>query len=638
MRQMSVDEYKQALRNGQREVDALKSAGEYPNLSVLDNIISDYSGLPVIDLGIMEIPSERIVGTKTEGRQTAFSRSFYPLLDVNSEFGTKWIALCEAHLGDSGITEPIVCYEYLGLFYVIEGNKRVSVLRHFGAARIPASVKRIIPPLTDDPKIQAYYSFLEFYKLTKLYTVQFRRPGDFEALLSKLGRTDKEPWTEEESRLFNSRFHYFVEAFQAVNVKKVDILPEEALLLWLEIHRYEELSSLSAAELKKTVAALWEDIVSSNTEAVSIETKIEDVSVGRMIAHKILPSPEWLSVAFIQQMEPVSSSWALAHDGGIRYLQDALGDKIAVRKYQNAVTPEKAEEAIEQAVRDGAQVVFTLVPQMRRAALKAAVKYPKVFFFNCSVAQPFSSVRSFYGRIHEAKFIAGAIAGAMTPDDRIGYIASYPIYGVPASINAFALGARMTNPRAKIILRWSCVAGTPQADFLADGIRVISNRDVPERSKQYMDFCNYGTYLVDEQKRLVPLASPVWSWGKLYETIINGILSGALKHDTAGVAKNYWMGMDTGVIDIELSDKLPTGIRFLAETMHRDIAGKTLNPFAQLITAQDGTVRDKRADGFTMEELLRMDWLCDNVIGSIPAKEEILPISQKMVEELGIYG
>lgn len=32
-----------------------------------------------------------------------------------------------------------------------------------------------------------------------------------------------------------------------------------------------------------------------------------------------------------------------------------------------------------------------------------------------------------------------------------------------------------------------------------------------------------------------------------------------------------------------------------------------------------------------------MDWLCDNVIGSIPAKEDILSISQKMVEELGIY-
>ena len=32
-----------------------------------------------------------------------------------------------------------------------------------------------------------------------------------------------------------------------------------------------------------------------------------------------------------------------------------------------------------------------------------------------------------------------------------------------------------------------------------------------------------------------------------------------------------------------------------------------------------------------------MDWLCDNVVGSIPPFEEILPIAQKMVRQLGIY-
>ena len=67
--------------------------------------------------------------------------------------------------------------------------------------------------------------------------------------------------------------------------------------------------------------------------------------------------------------------------------------------------------------------------------------------------QPYSSIRSYYGRLYEAKFITGAIAGAMVANDRIGYIASHPILGVPASINAFALGAQMTNPRAQIELK-----------------------------------------------------------------------------------------------------------------------------------------------------------------------------------------
>ena len=41
--------------------------------------------------------------------------------------------------------------------------------------------------------------------------------------------------------------------------------------------------------------------------------------------------------------------------------------------------------------------------------------------------------------------------------------------------------------------------------------------------------------------------------------------------------------------------------------------------------------------GFAPEELLHMDWLCDNIVGSIPTFDQILPISQQMVRELGIY-
>ena len=122
--------------------------------------------------------------------------------------------------------------------------------------------------------------------------------------------------------------------------------------------------------------------------------------------------------------------------------------------------------------------------------LKAAVEHPKVRFLNCSVNLPYTSLRSYYGRMYEAKFITGAIAGAMSGDDRIGYITSYPIFGVPASINAFALGAKMTNPRAQIELKWSCLPGSPQAELFADGIRVVSNRSTPTQPRGLLDFCS----------------------------------------------------------------------------------------------------------------------------------------------------
>ena len=636
--QTAMDEYQLALRAGQKEYKDLIAAGRSPHPAVLDELLPDNAAETVVEVGLVEIPSERIVGTKSAGRITAFTPSFRPLLDAKSEFGSKWISLCAAHLGDTGITDPIVCYEYLGNFYVQEGNKRVSVLRHFDAPRIPGNVRRILPAPSEEPRVRAYYEFLEFYKGSRLYTVQFRRPGDYAKLLAYLNKKMGEVWTEDEVRTFNAYFHYFRDAFESLNVRQQDVLPEEALLLWLELYPYADLGRLSSAELKKSVSALWDDMVSTSKEdSVKVQTKAEDETKTNLVS-RLVSSLDTLAVAFIHQLNPAQSAWVLGHEEGRAHIEAVFGDRITVRSYFDANTTELAEQYIEQAVSEGAQVVFTTAPPLSTATLKAAVKYPKVRFLNCSVDQAYSSIRTYYGRIYEAKFITGAIAGAMAGDDRIGYIAAYPIFGVPASINAFALGARMTNPRAQIELRWSCVAGMPQADFFADGIRVISNRDTPTQSKMYLDFCSYGTYLMDSRGDLIPLASPIWVWGKFYEFVIRSILSGGWKREkTDTTALNYWLGMDSGVIGISLSDKLPEGVRQLANLLKTGMEQNLVDPFFRRIVAQDGTVKNDGTRHFTPEELLHMDWLCDNIVGTIPPFEDILPVSQKMVRQLGIY-
>jgi len=634
---LANEEFSEALRLGQKEYKEAAANGKRMHPLVLDELLQDQVAETVVDVGLVEIPAERIIGVKAAGRVTAFSASFRPLLDQKTEFGAKWLHLCEAHLGETGITDPIQCYEYLGDFYVQEGNKRVSVLRHFGAARIAGNVKRVLPVKTEEPRILAYYEFLEFFKGSKLYEPQFRRPGDYGRFLKYLGKKMGEPWTEEERRTFRAYYHYFTDALATVS-KTSDLLPEEALLLWLELYPYRDLGRLSAAELKKSVAALWEDMVTSNKEeSVKLQTKAEDSGKSSLVS-RVISALEQLQVAFVHQLTPSKSAWVLGHEKGKEHIEGVFGEKISVRSYYDASTPEQAEMLIEQAVAEGAQVVFTTSPPLRRETLKAAVKYPKVRFFNCSVDQPYSSIRSYYGRLYVAKFITGAIAGAMVCNDRIGYIASYPIFGEPASINAFALGAQMTNPRAQIELKWSCVSGTPQADLFADGIRVISNQDAPSESKMFLDFCNYGTYLMDDRATLVPLATPVWGWGQFYEYAIKAILSGGMqKEKGSGTALNYWFGLDSGVIGLNLSDKLPQGVKQMANLLYVAVKRGYIDPFCRKIIAQDGSIKNDGTAGFSSEQILRMDWLCENVVGTIPTVEEILPVSRKMVEELGIY-
>ena len=634
----SREEYIKARRMAHKEVRELRLRGKNTEPEVLDDILGNNIASTVVNVGLVNIPADRIVGTKTAGRITAFSAGFLPMLDPETEFANKWMNLCSAHMSDEGIRNPIICYEYLGKFYVQEGNKRVSVLRYFGATQLPANVYRIIPESSEDPEIKTYFEFLDFYKAAGMYDVQFRHPGDYDKLLSFLGRDMEYKWTEAEKRTFRAYFRYFKEAFESLGGKELDLLPEEALLLWLRVFSFGDLGQKTGEEIKHALSALWGDMISiSQQTPVQMETEHEIQGKTGLLDILLPSAPSFLNVAFVYQLDPEVSTWARGHEEGAEYLYRVLSDRISVRHYYHADTPEEAEKLLEQAVLDGADVVFATTPKLSRPTLKVAVKYPKVRFLNCSVAAPYSSVRTYYSRIYEGKFITGAIAGAMANNDRIGYIGSYPIFGVPASINAFALGAQLTNPRAKIDLRWSCLGGNPVDDFVENGINVISNRDVPTPDKMHLEFGTYGTYMV-EDGILYPLGSPCWLWGAFYENVIRSMLNGGWeKHRGNRHAVNYWWGMDSGVIDVELAESLPDGLKQLCNMLREGFRNGTLDPFGRVLIAQDGRVINDGNRTLSPEELLHMDWLCENVEGSIPQFDEIAPFARDMVRELGVY-
>ena len=621
-------------------IAALKKAQKRPADTaplVLDEVLPTVDTESMVEVGLVEIPAQYIVGTKSAGRITAFTADFLPLLSLESEFAHKWIELCAAHLNE-GIRDPILCYEYLGNFYVQEGNKRVSVLRHFDAPRIPGNVIRVMPTPSEDLRVQAYYEFLEFYDGARIYDIQYRQPGDYGKLLSFLGKAPKETWTEREQRTFRAYFQYFKDAFYACDHGHLDLLPEEALLLWLRVYPFQDLGTMSNDALKRSIVGLWEDMVSiAQEEPVQVTTEPAEGKQG-ILSMLISGTPDHIQVAFIHQRDPATSGWTTAHEEGAHYLQNALPGKVTVRSYFHADTPEQAEQLLEQAVEDGAHIVFTTTPQLSRPTLKAAVQHPKVKFLNCSVDAPYSSVRTYYSRIFEGKFITGAIAGAMSDNNAIGYIASYPIFGVPASINAFALGAQLTNPRAKVELRWSCLPGDPIQELRDMGIKVVSNRDVPTNDQLYLEFGNYGTFTFQDDGSLCHLGSPCWMWGKFYYHVVHSVLSGTWDRGTEeNKAVNYWWGMDSGVIDVALTQELPEGLKALAHILRKGLRNGSIDPFHRRLVDQAGNLISDGSHPLTPEQLLHMDWLCQNVHGSIPSFQELLPFSHATVRELGIY-
>ena len=136
--------YGEALRRGQKEYRACISKGVSPCLPALDDFLPPERSMNAIDLGVVQIPSEFIVGTKSRSRENSFAQNYMPLLEPGTEFSAKWQSLCLAHLAE-GIQEPIKAYEYMNRFYVQEGNKRVSVLKFFDSPLVAGHVFRILP-------------------------------------------------------------------------------------------------------------------------------------------------------------------------------------------------------------------------------------------------------------------------------------------------------------------------------------------------------------------------------------------------------------------------------------------------------------------------------------------------------------
>ena len=638
-RQEARLQYAEALKAGRSGYKRALLHGSYPYLQVLDEILEDSMVAGRVNLGVIEIPADRIVGTKSEGRRNAFSSDFMPLLPENSEFAAKWIALCEAHLGDEGIRDPVRCYEYLGRFYVLEGNKRVSVLKSFGAPTVPANVVRLIPVWSEEPEVALYYEFLRFYELSRLYAVSFSRPGGYARLQAALGFEGDHLWTEEERRGFLSGFSYFQAAFR--KQPALPVTAADALLVWLGVYPFGALKTMSAAELAKSLQTVWADVEILCRETpvlvdmVSAEEEKGQSLVGRFVSNLF---PTHLTVAFINELDPEESSWVRGHMRGAAYMEEQLGDKVSVLRRHRVGTGAEAETAMEEAVAAGADIIFTTTAPLIGACRKIAARHPYVRIMNCSVDMPYTGVRTYYSRIYEGKFISGAIAGALSRSDELGYVASYPIFGVPAGINAFALGAQLTNPRARVQLRWSCLPGNPIQELTERGIDFISALDLPtlDYPQQKLGACQ-----LQGDGRLKTMASPFWDWGKFYIRIVTSVLNGSWdalnSHRDDRQAVNYWWGMDSDAVGLWLSPDLPEGVRSLVTILKKGIMDGSVNPFHREIRGQDGVLRNDGGRWFSPEEILRMDWLCDRVEGTIPPFEELQPCSRSLVRLQGIY-
>ena len=526
---MNFEEYDSVYKLGVKDFRKQISKGKYPYLQVLDEILSYTEIASEINLGVVEIPIDQIVGTKTAGRTNAFASNFMPLLPSDSEFAMKWCRLYEAHV-EEGIREPVKAYEFMNRFYIEEGNKRVSVLKYCDAVTVPGVVTRMVPKLDDSEECKIYYEFLDFYKKTEINYLNFSQQGSYAKILEMIGLSGDRMLSVEEKDLFHANYVQFTKAFEKKGGEKLSLTKGDAFLLYLSIYGYDDIPSKTSDEMQAEITKIWNDFAfyPQKTEVKLIMDVDKDAEKVNIVK-KILPiATKPLKIAFIHSKTAETSSWTYGHDLGSNHLKQILGDKVEIRSYFEADTPEKEEEHFEQAIADGNTVIFTTSSKLLSVSTKYALKYPDLKILNCSLNTSSTHLRTYYGRLHEAKFLIGAIAGIMSPSNEIGYRADYPLFGTIANINAFALGAKMVNPNIKVYLDWPKLkAEFAEKSSKSTGLSLVSGRDFIKPDEDSGDF---GLFSTDEDGTH-SLATSVWNWGIFYESIVKSILNGTWKQE-----------------------------------------------------------------------------------------------------------
>ena len=622
--------YNDAYRLGIREYKKHVSKGDSGYLPSLEGLLRNAEIVSEVNIGIMEIPLSKIAGTYYHSRSISFAPNYMPILADKTEFCKKWEHVAEWHLTE-GIKHSIKVYEYLNWFYVVEGNKRVSVLKFYGAYSISANVTRLIPKYDEsDIGIKIYYEFLKFNKLTGINSIWFSKAGGFTELTKLLENynPDFSPYDNKYKYFEKNIFSSFREVYLSLGGQKLPITTGDAFLEYAKIYGIED--EIHEKYLKTTLKEFIHELeLIANKENVDIQTAPVDNSGNLLYTlTNLVMVPKRLKVAFVYARTIEGSGWTNSHEMGRRYIENVFRNQITTSYIEDVPENDDAYKSIKKLSAEGNDIIFTTSPIYLNATLKCSMEFPNIKYFNCSEFQPYLHVSTYYGRSYEVRFLMGIIAGALTRTNLIGYITTSPNPLVIASLNAFSLGAKLVNPYAKIVVEWTNEWNSRDRIHGASerlkkrGVDIIANKNLKqpsEISKKYGVFSMLSRVdesLTDEERCI---AAPIWNWGLFYEKILKNIQSESFKDlsdifSTNSKLINFYWGMASGVIDIfYLKENIPAETEKLLTLIKKMIIDNDYNPFTGPIYDNNGTLRVEEEEALSHEDILSMDWFTDNI-------------------------
>lgn len=371
----------------------------------------------------------------------------------------------------------------------------------------------------------------------------------------------------------------------------------------------------------KEAAAEAEDTAGSGD--VSEESGQEPAAEGVMPAI----AKEDIKVGVIHITDPAEGSgYTYTHDLGIQGMQKNIGldDSQIVRKNNvNDTDATAIENAIRECIEEGCNIIFATSWGFMDTCEALADEFPEVIFSHgTGYKSNGTNFNNYFGRIYQARYLAGIAAGLKTESNKLGYVAAMGQENseVTGGVNAFAMGAYSVNPDCEVYVKvtnsWFDPEGETQAaQALVDlGCDVIAQHcDTPNPQTVAEQNGVWGVGYNSDMSKDAPgavLTSVMWDWSVYYTQAVQSVIDGTWS------GENYFGGMADGLVNIaELSDLCAEGTKEAVEAARDKIIKEGFNVFDGVIETNDGSTVGEEGGTLSDSDITgNMNWYFKNVV------------------------
>lgn len=352
------------------------------------------------------------------------------------------------------------------------------------------------------------------------------------------------------------------------------------------------------------------DAASDSASASTIQYAKEDIKIG--VIHIGNPAD--------------GSGYSYTHDVGIQDMQAALGlsdDQIIRKNNVSDGDPTATETAIRECIEAGCNIIFGTSWGYMDTMEALADEFPNVVFSHgTGYKNNGKNMNNYFGRIYQARYLSGIVAGMKTESNLIGYVAAMGSENseVTGGIDAFAIGVASVNPDAKIYVKVTNSWYSPTEEtnaakaLIAEGCDVIAQHcDTPNPQLEAESANVWGIGYNSDMIKDAPgatLTSVEWHWGAYYTQAVQQVIDGTWN------CENYFGGMADGLLDIsDLNSALCTDeMQTKVDEARNEILNNGFNVFDGVLETNDGSTVGE--EGSTLDDATikgGINWYYKNV-------------------------